>query len=158
MRETAVRVYTADEVPHMAHGYALVGGGPGQGGQYQDTGEMVQIGNPSGGAYSTVFDLLGFARALAGRRLLSPAMTDIVLTGRVPISRPGGPADDEYGYGFEVQVINGARIIGHNGGSPGYEGQLDVYLDRGFTAVVLTNQDRTMVPVIQRSEQLLTSN
>ncbi|HZU57403.1 MAG TPA: serine hydrolase domain-containing protein [Actinocrinis sp.] len=151
MRHTSVRVYTADQVVGMAHGYALVGNN-----QYQDTGDMVQIGNPSGGAYSTVFDMLGFARALTGHRLLTSEMTDTVLTGRVPISRPGGPADDEYAYGFEVQTINGIRIVGHNGGSPGYEGQLDIYLDRGYVAVVLTNQDHAMVPAIQKSEALLT--
>lgn len=158
MRHTAVRVYTADEIPGMAHGYALVGNSPYQDqDQYQDTGDMVQIGNPSGGAYSTVFDMLGFARALTGHRLLSPEMTNIVLTGRVPIHRPGGPADDQYAYGFEVQTINSARIVGHDGGSPGYEGQLDVYPDSGYVTVVLTNQDRTMVPAIQKSETLLTS-
>jgi CubicO group peptidase (beta-lactamase class C family) len=156
MADTAVRVYTPDDVPGMAHGYALVSG-TGPTATYQDVGGMVQIGNPSGGAYSTVFDMLGFAQALTGHRLLSAAMTDTVLTGRIPISRPGGPADDEYAYGFEVEVINGVRIVGHNGGSPGYEGQLDVYADRGDVVVILTNQDQTMVPAIQASESLLTA-
>jgi CubicO group peptidase (beta-lactamase class C family) len=151
MRDTAVRNYRAGEVAGMAHGYALVGA------TYQDTGDVLQIGNPSGGAYSTVFDMFAFARALTDHRLLSPAMTETVLTGRVPISRPGGPANDEYAYGFEVQKINGVRIVGHNGGSPGYEAQLDVYPERGYVVVVLTNQDRTMVPVIQQSEALLTA-
>ena len=152
MSRTAVSVYSADEIAGMARGYALTGSG-----QYEDTGAMIQIGNPSGGAYSTVLDMLGFAQALTRHWLLSPAMTETVLTGRVPISRPGGPANDEYGYGFEIQVINGMRIVGHNGGSPGYEGQLDVYIDNGHFAVILTNQDRTMVSAIQRSEDLLTS-
>jgi CubicO group peptidase (beta-lactamase class C family) len=156
MADTAVRVYTPDDVPGMAHGYALVSG-TGASATYEDVGGTLQIGNPSGGAYSTVFDMLGFAQALTGHRLLSAAMTDTVLTGRIPISRPGGPADDEYAYGFEVQVINGVRIVGHNGGSPGYEGQLDVYLDRGRVVVILTNQDQTMVPAIQESESLFTA-
>jgi CubicO group peptidase (beta-lactamase class C family) len=151
MRDTAVRNYRASKVAGMAHGYALVGA------TYQDTGDMLQIGNPSGGAYSTVFDMFAFAGALTGHQLLSPAMTETVLTGRVPISRPGGPADDEYAYGFEVQKISGVRIVGHNGGSPGYEAQLDVYPERGYVVVVLTNQDQTMVPVIQQSEALLTA-
>ena len=156
MADTAVRVYTPDDVPGMAHGYALVSG-TGSSAAYQDNGAMVQIGNPSGGAYSTVFDMLAFAQALTGHRLLGAAMTDTVLTGRIPISRPGGPADDEYAYGFEDQVINGVRIVGHNGGSPGYEGQLDVYIDRGYVVVILTNQDQTMVPAIQESEALFTA-
>jgi hypothetical protein len=48
------------------------------------------------------------------------------------------------------------RIIGHNGGSPGYEGQLDLYPDRGYTVVILTNQDQTMLPALRRSEEMLT--
>jgi hypothetical protein len=48
------------------------------------------------------------------------------------------------------------RIVGHNGGSPGYEGQLDLYPDRGYTVVMLTNQDRVLTPVLRRSEELLT--
>ena len=156
MTDTAIRVYEPDDVPGMAHGYALVSG-TGSAATYEDVGNMQEIGNPSGGAYSTVFDMLRFAQALTGHRLLSAAMTDTVLTGRIPISRPGGPADDEYAYGFEVQVINGVRIAGHNGGSPGYEGQLDVYVDRGYVVVVLTNQDQTMVPAIQESESLFTA-
>ena len=48
------------------------------------------------------------------------------------------------------------RVVGHNGGSPGWEGQLDIYPDRGHTVVMLTNQDQTLTPAIRRSEELLT--
>jgi hypothetical protein len=40
--------------------------------------------------------------------------------------------------------------------APGYEGQLDIYPRSGYVVAVLTNQDQTMVPVIQRSETILT--
>src|SRR5262245_47806759 len=45
--------YTPDQVPDMAHGYAQV-----------DTSRTWLAGNPSGGAYSTVGDLLKFGQAL----------------------------------------------------------------------------------------------
>jgi hypothetical protein len=133
--------------------------GPGQGatapsGTLRDNDE-VQIGNPSGGASSTVIDLLRFAQALTGHRLLGPALTETVLAGKVDTNRPG-PGEDRYAYGFSDSRINGVRIVGHNGGSPGYEGQLDLYPDRGYVVVMLTNQDRVLPPALRRSQGLLT--
>jgi CubicO group peptidase (beta-lactamase class C family) len=160
MTDTEIRVYKPDQVPGMAHGYALTqppGPGPAPTGPVVDIGDHLQIGNPSGGAYSTVTDMVRFARALMAGRLLSPELTATVTTGKVKVSRPGGPAQDSYAYGFEDQRINGVRIIGHNGGSPGYEGQLDIYPDTGRVVVILTNKDGSLVPAIQRSEQLLTA-
>ena len=151
MTDTDVRVYRPAEIPRMAHGYLL-----GNDGQLHDNAEMEQIGNPSGGAYSTVGDLLKFAQALTRHQLLSPALTDTIVTGKVDVHRPGGPPVDKYGYGFADQTINGVRIVGHNGGTPGYEGQLDIYLDSGYLVAILANQDRVLAPAIRTSEDLLT--
>jgi CubicO group peptidase (beta-lactamase class C family) len=142
MTSTDVLAYRPEQVPGMAAG--------------RPWAAPVQVGNPSGGAYSTVGDLFRFARALTGHRLLGAAMTATLLAGKVDAPRPGGPTD-RYGYGFTEQHVDGVRIVGHNGGTPGYEGQLDIYPDRGWIVVVLTNQDRTLVPAIQRSERLVTS-
>lgn len=151
MASTDVREYRPVDVPDMAHPYADTGAG------IRDVGRMVQIGNPSGGGYSTVTDMMRFARAVTGDRLLSPALTRTVLAGKVPASGPGRPPDDRYAYGFDDTRINGVRIVGHNGGSPGYEGQLDCYPDRDRIVVVLTNTDGVLVPVIQTSERILTA-
>ena len=77
-------------------------------------------------------------------------MTAVILAPRVNSPQPGGPAVDEYTYGFAYQQINGVTFVGHNGGTPGYEGQIDIYPSTGYVAVVLTNQDNTMIPAIQR--------
>jgi CubicO group peptidase (beta-lactamase class C family) len=137
----------------MAHGYVV-----GADGQLHDNAEMIQIGNPSGGAYSTVRDLLSFAQALTHHKLLSPALTEMILAGKVDVHRPGGPPVDKYGYGFADQTFNGVRIVGHDGGTPGYEGQLDVYLGKGYVVAILANQDRVLVPAIRRSQDLLTAS
>ncbi len=173
MSDTGVRVYRPVDVPGMAHGYELddasgrpVSGpppGPGQnpipaGASFRDNATDVQIGNPSGGAISTTADLARFARALTGHRLLSPTMTATLITGKVPVQRPGDPGQDSYAYGFDDVRLNGTRIIGHNGGTPGYEGQLDIYPDRGVTVVILANQDRALVPAIQQTETMMTTN
>jgi CubicO group peptidase (beta-lactamase class C family) len=167
MTDTDIRVYKPSDIPNMARGYTLVGEdgqpvpppGSGQGstapsGTLRDNDE-VQIGNPSGGAYSTVVDLRRFAQALTRHKFLGPALTDTVLAGKVDTNRPG-PGQDRYAYGFDDRRINGVRIVGHNGGSPGYEGQLDLYPDRGYTIVILTNQDQVLAPALRRSEELLT--
>lgn len=148
MTHTSLAVYTPARVPGMAHGYTLGG---------RDIGGSAQIANPSGGASSTAGDLLRFAQALTSHRLLSPAMTAIVLVPRVGSPQPGGPPVDEYTYGFAYQVINGVTFVGHNGGTPGYEGQLDIYPKMGYVVAILTNQDHTLLPAIQRSEAMLTA-
>ena len=152
MTHTGYAVYLPVRVPGMAHGYAQTGSG------LTDISDQPQIANPSGGAYSTTGDLLKFAEALAGHTLLTPAMTTTILTPRVSSPQPGGPGVDECTYGFAYQQINGITVVGHNGGTPGCEGQLDIYPSTGYVAVVLTNQDNTMIPAIQRTEALLTGS
>lgn len=152
MADTGYAVYVPARVPGMAHGYAQTGS------ELTDISDQPQIANPSGGAYSTTGDLLKFARALAGHKLLTPAMTATILTPRVDSPQPGGPAVDEYTYGFAYQRINGVTVVGHNGGTPGYEGQVDIYPSTGYVAIVLANQDNTMIPAIQRTEALLTGS
>jgi D-alanyl-D-alanine carboxypeptidase len=136
--------YTRDQVPNMAHGYTQV-----------DTSGTWIAGNPSGGAYSTVGDLLRFAQALLEHKLLSPQMTKIVLTGKVDTPRPG-PAPTKYGYGFEEQFRNGVRIVGNGGGEPGVEAQLRIFPRLGDTVIALTNQEGANRPVLERATRLVT--
>jgi CubicO group peptidase (beta-lactamase class C family) len=150
MSSTGYSTYIPEQVPGMAHGYALAGA------ELRDISSQPQIANPSGGAYSTTGDLLKFARALLGHKLLTPAMTAAILTPRVNSPQPGGPPVDKFTYGFAYQQINGVTFVGHNGGTPGYTGQIDIYPHSGYVVVILTNQDDTLVPAIQRSEELLT--
>jgi hypothetical protein len=87
-----------------------------------------------------VGDLLRFAEALRQHRLLSPAMSDLVTTGKVDTGRPGA----RYAYGFfDERVGSGgrARVVWHGGGAPGINGQLQIYPDLGYTVAVLANQD-----------------
>jgi CubicO group peptidase (beta-lactamase class C family) len=152
MTHTGFATYVPARVPGMAHGYALAGS------RLDDISSQPQIANPSGGAYSTTADLLMFAQALLGHKLLTRAMTATILTPRVSAPQPGGPPVDEFTYGFAYQQENGVTFIGHNGGTPGYTGQIDIYPASGYVVVIFTNQDGTLVPAIQRSEQILTGS
>lgn len=150
MHDTVIAAYRPAQVAGMAHGYTN------QNGALADISTMYQIANPSGGAYSTAGDLLKFAQAFMNHKLLSPAMTSAILVPRVNTPQPGGPSVDEYTYGFAYQAYNNVSFVGHNGGTAGYEDQLDMYPSKGYAVVVLTNQDGTMVPVIRESERLIT--
>jgi CubicO group peptidase (beta-lactamase class C family) len=149
---------------------------PPTGADLQDVGDQVKGGSPAGGAISTVADMAAFAQALLTHQLLGPAMTGTVLTGKVAIGgsapppgadpsagagrqRKGPPPGEppKYAYCFVDRRRNGVRIVGHNGGTPGYEAELDIYPETGHAVVVLANQDHARTPAMQRSEEILTA-
>ena len=95
-------------------------------------------GGPAGGGYSTATDLLRFAQALLSHQLLSSEMTATVLEAKVTLRTRAYSA---YGYGFCVEQRGPMRIVGHTGGAPGINAQLDLYPDEGTIVAVLANQD-----------------
>ncbi|HEX6361069.1 serine hydrolase domain-containing protein [Actinophytocola sp.] len=112
---------------------------------------------PPGGAYSTVSDLLAFTRALAGGTLLSPAMAALMSSGKVPV--PGDPLSqvDFYGYGHRDSIVNGQRVHGHSGSGPGMATRLDIHTDRDWVAIVLSNYDTTINPIVALERDLITA-
>ncbi len=98
-------------------------------------------GGPGGGGYSTVEDLLRFARALLENKLLSPAMTATVLEAKVTLRTR---AFSQYGYGFGAEHLGSQGqivVVGHTVGAPGINSQLDIYPGMNITVVVLANYD-----------------
>ncbi len=91
---------------------------------------------PAGGAVASAPDLLRFANALTSNQLLKAAYSDTVTRGIVTYR-----AGASYGYGFANEVINGVRIIFHDGGADGISTQLDIIPSLGVTAIVLSNYD-----------------
>ena len=96
-------------------------------------------GGPAGGGFSTAPDLVKFAEALQGGKLLSAKSLAILSTGKVPLD----PSDDKvkYAYGLFDDRSSGTRIVGHGGGFPGINSKLDMYFDRGYTVAVMSNYD-----------------
>jgi CubicO group peptidase (beta-lactamase class C family) len=93
-------------------------------------------GGPAGGGFSTAEDLIRFARALRGHKLLGSELTEVVMAGKVE-SRPG----EKYAYGFAEELVNDQRIVGHGGGFPGINSQLDIYSSLGYDVAVMSNYD-----------------
>ena len=94
-------------------------------------------GTSAGGGYTTVGDLLAFANALRANKLLNAHYTELLTTSKV--STPGG--GDSYGYGFAQMTMNGSKCVGHGGGSPGMNGELEMCPDSSYTVVALANLD-----------------
>jgi CubicO group peptidase (beta-lactamase class C family) len=103
---------------------------------------LAATGSPAGGGYSTVEDLVSFARALRGGRLVSAESLDLMLTPYVATDRGA-----EYGYGFEITRRDGETVFGHNGHHLGISAQLDVYRESGKIVAVLSNYDPPAAPV-----------
>lgn len=90
-------------------------------------------GMAAGGGYSTVGDLLRFARALQAGTLLSKEL----------VSAAWQPQNltKSYGYGFTVSNEGRLLMLGHSGGAPGMNGELRIYPNLGYVVVALSNFD-----------------
>ena len=101
-----------------------------------NTNTLPYRGTSAGGGYSTVGDLLKFATALMGHRLLNAEYTAMLIGGKVDTG--GGR---KYAYGFEDARVNGVGAVGHGGGAPGMNGDLRIYVSSGYIVAVLSNLD-----------------
>ncbi|KQY91285.1 serine hydrolase [Brevundimonas sp. Root1423] len=102
-------------------------------------------GGPAGGGASTVRDLHAFTEALKTGRLIRPETLALFTAERGKMTRQGGPMD-AWGLGFGRQTVHGLQTWGHNGGTPGAAGQLDVFETAPITLIVLVNQDPAQRP------------
>jgi len=122
-----------EKVADRSVGYTKMGTGE----LHPNTDTLPYRGTSAGGGYTTVGDLLAFANALEAHKLLDAHYTELLTTGKVDMPGPGGGA--RYAYGFEEMTINGTKCVGHGGGAPGMNGELEMCGD--YTVVALANLD-----------------
>jgi D-alanyl-D-alanine carboxypeptidase len=118
-------------VPDRSIGYSRMGGPE----LHPNTDTLPYRGTSAGGGYSTVEDLLKFANALEGHKLLNAEFTDMLTTGKVD------GRGSRYAFGFEDQIINSVRCFGHGGGAPGMNGDLEICPGPAYVVAVLSNMD-----------------
>jgi CubicO group peptidase (beta-lactamase class C family) len=128
----------SQSVADRSVGYMQKQGG---GGWTPNTDTLPYRGTSAGGGYSTVGDLLKFANALMGHKLLNAEYTDLLITGKVDTGNGA-----KYAYGFEDDRKNGAGAVGHSGGAPGMSGDLRIYPQSGYVVAVLSNLDPPAAP------------
>ena len=103
-------------------------------------------GGPAGGGFSTVKDLHKFALALLGGKYVSKEFLKEMWTDHLGAN---------YGYGFSVATGAAGKVVGHGGGFPGINSNLDIYLDSGYIVAVMSNTDRGAGPVAAKIGELL---
>ncbi len=152
---------------NLAIGYALPPQMPNQGPMLiekdikrENNNKLLEVkGNSAGGGYSTVLDLNKFSKALLSGNLLSKKMVDYITKGKVvllPALPHANLPEVKYGYGFCETYKNSHRFIGHTGGAPGVDANLEIYPDLGYTVIVLSNYDRAIMPIMKLIEDILT--
>ena len=118
------------------------------------------------GALSTnVYDLVTWENGLMNGKVVSSASFKAMTTSNGFVSEGFYPGGFSYGFGLVLSTVNGHSVMWHNGGIAGFTTEEIVFLDSGFTLVVLTNYDgadpHTLVVAILNavcsSAQLLSS-
>jgi CubicO group peptidase (beta-lactamase class C family) len=130
----------SEAVRDRSIGYMRQQGG---GGWTPNTNTLPYRGTSAGGGYSTVGDLLKFANALIGNKLLNAEYTALLITGKVDSG-----AGRRYAYGFEDGRKDGVGAVGHGGGAPGMSGDLRIYPQSGYVVAVLSNLDPPAAPQV----------
>jgi D-alanyl-D-alanine carboxypeptidase len=90
-------------------------------------------GMAAGGGYSTLTDLLRFARALQSEKLLPAAVLARATT--------SPSTDGWYGLGFMTSGAGAAKWYGHDGGAQGMSTVLHIYPEAGYVVIALANLD-----------------
>lgn len=118
----------AVKVPQRAVAYTKTNG------QWtRETKSLPWRGMSAGGGYSTVTDMLRFAEALRGGKLVSPALLQQATTAQ--------NHKRWYGFGFVVQGEGREHQYGHEGGAPGSNSAIVVMPAQGYVIVGLANVD-----------------
>ncbi|MBU7041098.1 MAG: beta-lactamase family protein [Theionarchaea archaeon] len=97
-------------------------------------------GSSAGGGYSTLDDLVSFARALKKGDLISRHSLDMMQ--EPPLTEGIEPRQSEgYGYGCQTGSIGKNRFYGHGGGAPGVATMLMIFPDIDVVVALLSNWD-----------------
>jgi len=89
-------------------------------------------GGPAGGGYATAPDLHKFALALMDGKLVSKTTLE-----KMSQDYQG----NGYGFGFQIKKIGSEKVVGHAGGFPGISSSLEIFTNKGYTSIVLSNYD-----------------
>ena len=92
---------------------------------------------PSGAFLSTVLDLAKWDAALYTDKILKQSFREMMWT---PVKLNTG-ATQPYGFGWELEPVNGHRRVNHGGSLPGFRAQLARFVDDKLTVIILTNSD-----------------
>jgi CubicO group peptidase (beta-lactamase class C family) len=125
----------ADIIPNRSSGYELHD----EKLQNQDWVSPTFNSTADGALYFNVLDLGKWDEALYGTSLLKQSSLDRIWT--VFVLNDGKPNPANYGFGWEMNTMNGHKVIEHGGAWQGFTCDISRYVDDNLTVVVLTNLD-----------------
>jgi CubicO group peptidase (beta-lactamase class C family) len=120
--------------PNMAEGYVKESKEEGFTWKRNDYAGQLK-GTPAGGAYATIDDLFKFEKALRNHMLVSEKTRDDLFTAKKELNA------NSYGFGFSVRQFDGQYKVGHTGGYVGINNYFSMYLNNGYTVILLSNVD-----------------
>jgi len=125
----------ADIIPNRSSGYEL------HDEKLQNQGWVSPTFNSTadGTLYFNVLDLAKWDEALYGTSLLKQSSLDRIWT-VFPLN-DGKPNPANYGFAWEMNTLNGHKVIEHAGAWQGFTCNISRYVDDNLTVVVLTNLD-----------------
>jgi len=125
----------ADIIPNRSSGYEI------KGDKIQNQSWVSPTFNSTadGALYFNVLDLAKWDEALYGTKLLKQASLDKLWT--VFLLNDGKPNSANYGFGWEINSVNGHKQIDHGGAWQGFRCHILRYPDDSVSVVVLANSD-----------------
>jgi CubicO group peptidase (beta-lactamase class C family) len=84
----------------------------------------------AGGIFSTTGDMYKWAKAVAGKNILSAQSWKAALT----------PYLEHYGYGWFIDSLFGEKFVGHGGGLPGFISDFTYYPNNDVIIILLNNE------------------
>ncbi len=120
-----------DIIPNRSSGYRLVSG------QLKNQDWVAPSLNTTadGALYTNVLDMAKWDAALYTDKLLKKASLDQMWT---PAMLSSGQTSS-YGFGWDINEVNGHRVLRHDGEWQGFTTNISRYVDDRLTIVVLTN-------------------
>lgn len=129
----------SDIIPNRAAGYKLVKG------QWKNQDWVSPSLNTTadGSLYFTTGDLAKWDEALYTTKLLKQSSLDEMWTVQKYQAGPNArkPNKGHYGFGWEINDMNGHKLIEHGGAWQGFTTMICRYVDDKLTVIVLTNLD-----------------
>ena len=125
----------ADIIPNRSSGYELHD----EKLQNQEWVSPTFNSTADGTLYFNVLDLAKWDEALYGTSLLKQSSLDRIWT--VFLLNDGKPNPANYGFAWEMNTLNGHKVIEHGGAWQGFTCDISRYVDDNLTVVVLTNLD-----------------
>ncbi len=123
----------ADIVPNRSAGYRLVKGEL----KNQEWVSPTLNSTADGSLYFSILDLAKWDAALYTEKLLKRSSLEQMWT--VAKLSNGQPNSGHYGFGWEIAIRNGHRVVEHQGEWQGFKTQISRYVDDKLTVVALTN-------------------